>query len=87
VTSSVVELIPRVSPSPCGAATLSALTQAAFGQRRKMLRQSLKGFAAGRGLDLAALLAACRLEPTMRAEEVDVAGFVALARAAVGSVR
>jgi 16S rRNA (adenine1518-N6/adenine1519-N6)-dimethyltransferase len=87
VTSSVVELIPRVSPSPCAAATLSALTQAAFGQRRKMLRQSLKGFAAGRGLDLAALLAACRLEPTMRAEEVDVAGFVALARAAVGSVR
>jgi 16S rRNA (adenine1518-N6/adenine1519-N6)-dimethyltransferase len=87
VTSSVVELIPRVSPTPCGAATLSALTQAAFGQRRKMLRQSLKGYAAGRGLDLAALLAACRLEPTMRAEEVDVAGFVALARAAVGSVR
>jgi 16S rRNA (adenine1518-N6/adenine1519-N6)-dimethyltransferase len=87
VTSSVVELIPRVSPTPCGAATLSALTQAAFGQRRKMLRQSLKGFAAGRGIDLAALLTACRLEPTMRAEEVDVAGFVALARAAVGSVR
>jgi 16S rRNA (adenine1518-N6/adenine1519-N6)-dimethyltransferase len=87
VTSSVVELIPRVSPSPCDAATLLAFTQAAFGQRRKMLRQSLKGFAAGRGLDLAALLAAARLEPTMRAEEVDVAGFVALARAAVGSVR
>jgi 16S rRNA (adenine1518-N6/adenine1519-N6)-dimethyltransferase len=87
VTSSVVELIPRVSPTPCGAATLSALTQAAFGQRRKMLRQSLKGYAAGRGLDLAALLAAVGLEPTMRAEEVAVAGFVALARAAVGSVR
>jgi 16S rRNA (adenine1518-N6/adenine1519-N6)-dimethyltransferase len=86
VTSSVVELVPRVSPSPCDAATLSALTRAAFGQRRKMLRQSLKGFAAGRSLDLAALLAACRLEPTMRAEEVDVAGFVALAQAAVGSV-
>jgi 16S rRNA (adenine1518-N6/adenine1519-N6)-dimethyltransferase len=50
-----------------------------------MLRQSLKGFAAARGLDLATLLAAARLEPTMRAEEVDVAGFVALARAADGS--
>jgi 16S rRNA (adenine1518-N6/adenine1519-N6)-dimethyltransferase len=87
VTSTVVELIPRVSPSPCRAATLSALAQAAFGQRRKMLRQSLKGYAAGRGLDLAALLAACQLEPTMRAEEVGVAGFVALARAAGGSVR
>jgi 16S rRNA (adenine1518-N6/adenine1519-N6)-dimethyltransferase len=85
VTSSVVELVPRASPSPCDAATLSALTQAAFGQRRKMLRQSLKSFAAARGLDLPALLAAARLESTMRAEEVDVAGFVALARGAVGS--
>ena len=65
---------------------LSALTQAAFGQRRKMLRQSLKGFAAARGLDPLALIAAARLEPTMRAEEADVAGFVALARGAVGSI-
>jgi len=85
VTSSVVELIPRASPSPCDAATLSALTQAAFGQRRKMLRQSLKGFAAARGLDPVALITAAGLEPTMRAEEVDVAGFVALTRAAVES--
>ena len=84
VTSSVVELVPRLSPSPCDRATLSALTQAAFGQRRKMLRQSLKGFTAARGLDLAAVLATARLEPTMRAEEVSVEGFVALARAAAG---
>jgi 16S rRNA (adenine1518-N6/adenine1519-N6)-dimethyltransferase len=84
VTSSVVELIPRASPTLCDAATLSALTQAAFGQRRKMLRQSLKAFAASRRLDLAAALAAAGLEPTMRAEEVDVAGFAALARAAAG---
>jgi 16S rRNA (adenine1518-N6/adenine1519-N6)-dimethyltransferase len=84
VTSSVVELIPRATPSPCDAATLSALTQAAFGQRRKMLRQSLKSFASVRGLDVTALLAAAELKPTMRAEEVDVAGFVALAGAAVG---
>jgi 16S rRNA (adenine1518-N6/adenine1519-N6)-dimethyltransferase len=81
VISSLVELIPRQEPKPCDAATLSALTQAAFGQRRKMLRQSLKAFAASRGLDLRALLAAAGLEPTMRAEEVDVAGFVALAGA------
>jgi 16S rRNA (adenine1518-N6/adenine1519-N6)-dimethyltransferase len=47
-----------------------------------MLRQSLKGFAAARGLDLPAVIAAAGLEPTMRAEEVDVSGFVALARAA-----
>ena len=85
VTSSVVELIPRAAPDPCDAATLSALTQAAFGQRRKMLRQSLKGFAAVRRLDLAALLALAGLDPTMRAEEVGVAGFVALARAVAES--
>ena len=84
VTSSVVELIPRARPEPCDAAMLSALAQAAFGQRRKMLRQSLKGFAAARGLDLPALVAAAGLDPTMRAEEVDVTGFVALARAAAG---
>jgi len=82
VTSSLVELIPRPKPDPCDRAMLSALTQAAFGQRRKMLRQSLKHFAASRGLDLATLLAAAGLEPTVRAEEVDVAGFAALARAA-----
>ena len=81
VTSSLIELIPRQRPKPCDAETLSALTKAAFGQRRKMLRQSLKAFAAARGLDLQALLAAAGIEPTMRAEEVDVAGFVALAQA------
>ena len=87
VISSVVELIPRARPEPCDPATLSALTQAAFGQRRKMLRQSLKAFAAARGLDLAALLAAAGLEPTMRAEEVDVGEFAALARAVAGPAR
>jgi 16S rRNA (adenine1518-N6/adenine1519-N6)-dimethyltransferase len=87
VTSSLVELIPREVPQPCDAAMLSALTQAAFGQRRKMLRQSLKAFAAYRGLDLPVLLAAAGLESTMRAEEVDVAGFVAMARAASGTTR
>ena len=82
VTSSVVELVPRAAPEPCDRGTLSTLTQAAFGQRRKMLRQSLKGFAAARRLDLAALLQAAGLDPTRRAEEVDIAGFAALARAA-----
>lgn len=85
VTSSVVELVPRARPEPCDAATLSALTQAAFGQRRKMLRQSLKGFAAARGLDLAAFIAAVGLEPTARAENVEVQQFAALARAAAGA--
>jgi 16S rRNA (adenine1518-N6/adenine1519-N6)-dimethyltransferase len=82
VVSSVVELVPRADPASCRAATLSALTLAAFGQRRKMLRQSLKGFAAARALDLPQWLGDAGLEPTARAEEVDVAGFAALALAA-----
>jgi len=80
VTSSVVELVPRAAHDPCDARILAALTQAAFGQRRKMLRQSLKGFAAARGLDLPRLLEAAGLDPAKRAEEVEVAGFVRLAR-------
>ncbi|WP_020176130.1 16S rRNA (adenine(1518)-N(6)/adenine(1519)-N(6))-dimethyltransferase RsmA [Methyloferula stellata] len=76
VTSAVVELRPRAMPLPCDPKLLSEVTQAAFGQRRKMLRQSLKGL----GVDPPALLAAAALEPTKRAEEIDVAGFVALAR-------
>ena len=77
MTSSVVELVPRAAPLPCEAGVLSAVTQAAFGQRRKMLRQSLRAL----GHDPAALLEAAGIEPTRRAEEVDVAGFVRLANA------
>ncbi|MEF3367340.1 16S rRNA (adenine(1518)-N(6)/adenine(1519)-N(6))-dimethyltransferase RsmA [Methylocystis sp. 9N] len=76
VTSSVVELVPNPAPLACDARALSRVTQAAFGQRRKMLRQSLKSL----GIDAAALLAATGIEETKRAEEIDVAGFVALAR-------
>ena len=79
VTSSVVELVPRDAPLPCDAAALSAVTQAAFGQRRKMLRQSLRAT----GVDPLALLEEAGIEPTRRAEEIDVAGFVALARTLV----
>ena len=82
VTSSVVELIPRPAPDPCELKLLTGATQAAFGQRRKMLRQSLKSFAATLGVDSGALLNAAGVEPTRRAEEIDIAGFVALARAA-----
>lgn len=77
VTSSVVELVPRNTPLPCEIGALSRVTQAAFGQRRKMLRQSLKGL----GIDAAALLEAAGIKPTARAEEIDIAGFAALARA------
>jgi 16S rRNA (adenine1518-N6/adenine1519-N6)-dimethyltransferase len=82
VVSSVTELVPRAAPDPCNLGVLAALTQAAFGQRRKMLRQSLRGFAASRGIDVIELIAAAGLAPTLRAEEVDVVGFVRLARAA-----
>ena len=79
VTSSVVSITPRSDPLPCDAATLAAVTQAAFGQRRKMLRQSLKTLS---GIDHAsALLARVGLEPTRRAEEIEVADFAALANA------
>jgi 16S rRNA (adenine1518-N6/adenine1519-N6)-dimethyltransferase len=74
VTSTVVGLTPR--PTPLAAADqecLEAVTQAAFGQRRKMLRSSLKGI----GLDPAAV----GIAPTARAEELTVEEFCRLARA------
>ncbi len=77
VTSSIVRLTPRAHPLPCRLATLSRITQAAFGQRRKMLRQSLKSL----GVDVAALLARAGIDETLRAEAVPVEGFVALANA------
>jgi 16S rRNA (adenine1518-N6/adenine1519-N6)-dimethyltransferase len=77
VTSAVVRLLPRAAPLPCDRALLEAVTQAAFGQRRKMLRQSLRGL----GGDATTLIAAAGLDPTARAEDIAVDGFVALARA------
>jgi len=76
VVSSVVELVPRAAPLACDLELLSEVTQSAFGQRRKMLRQSLKSL----GVDPAILLDRAGLDPTKRAEEIDVEGFVNLAR-------
>jgi 16S rRNA (adenine1518-N6/adenine1519-N6)-dimethyltransferase len=81
VTSSVVRLTPRSAPLPCNLADLERVTAAAFGQRRKMLRQSLRALGQGLGKDPQPLLAAAGLDPTARAEEIPVAGFVALANA------
>lgn len=80
IMSSVVELVPCAEPLPCSAEHLSMMTQAAFGQRRKMLRQSLRSLPAlgGPSVDLARLLDEAGVLPTKRAEEVDVPGFVAL---------
>jgi 16S rRNA (adenine1518-N6/adenine1519-N6)-dimethyltransferase len=77
VTSSIVRLVPRPVPLACDAAALQRVTEAAFGQRRKMLRQSLRSL----GVDTMALLDAAGIAPTARAEEIAVEGFVDLARA------
>jgi 16S rRNA (adenine1518-N6/adenine1519-N6)-dimethyltransferase len=83
VTSSLVELVPRASPEPCQRIALTRITEAAFGQRRKMLRQSLKSLAH----DPLPLLEAAGIAPTDRAEDVTVEGFVQLARVYAASRR
>jgi 16S rRNA (adenine1518-N6/adenine1519-N6)-dimethyltransferase len=78
VTSAVVELVPYdAPPHPCDIEALQAVAAAAFGQRRKMLRQSLKSLGAG----VAEILEIANIDGTKRAEQIDVAGFVALANA------
>ncbi len=81
VVSSVVELVPRAAPLPCSAVALSRVAAAAFGQRRKMLRQSLKGLSAQTGpVDVPALLERAGIDGTARAETLEIADFAALAR-------
>jgi 16S rRNA (adenine1518-N6/adenine1519-N6)-dimethyltransferase len=80
VTSSLVSLTPRRDPLRCDRSALERITEAAFGQRRKMLRQSLKS------LGGAALIESAGVEPTARAEDVPIAGFVALARALADTI-
>ena len=77
IISSLVELVPRAAPLACDLRLLERVTAAAFGQRRKMLRQSLRQL----GVDAASLLERANIDPTARAEDIPVAGFVALARA------
>jgi 16S rRNA (adenine1518-N6/adenine1519-N6)-dimethyltransferase len=76
VTSSVVRLVPRPAPEACDRRALEQVAAAAFGQRRKMLRQSLKSLA----VDPARLVAAAQIDLTRRAETIPVGGFVAMAR-------
>ncbi len=75
VVSSVVHIVPREAPLACAADALGRVTQAAFGQRRKMLRQSLKPVGG------AALLEKTGIDGTRRAETLGVEEFVALANA------
>ncbi|MCV0348662.1 MAG: 16S rRNA (adenine(1518)-N(6)/adenine(1519)-N(6))-dimethyltransferase RsmA [Nitratireductor sp.] len=75
VTSSVVHIVPRAEPLAVEPKRLAKITEAAFGQRRKMLRQSVKS------LGGEALLARAGIDATRRAETLSVAEFVALANA------
>ncbi len=78
VTSTLLRLVPRRQPlAPADPAALERVVAAAFGQRRKMLRSSLKRL----DVDTDRLLADAGISPTARAQEVDVEGFCALARA------
>jgi 16S rRNA (adenine1518-N6/adenine1519-N6)-dimethyltransferase len=78
VASAVVDFVPIAQPEPsCSAATLSRVTAAAFGQRRKMLRSSLKQVTAMPEL----LLREAGISPERRAEELSVAEFARLAHA------
>ena len=77
VESAVVRVLPRAAPlAPADPAILERVTAAAFGQRRKMLRQSLKSL----GADAEMLCRAAGVAPTARAEELSVEEFCALAR-------
>lgn len=79
VASAVVTFLPRATPEPaCSVQWLGRVTAAAFGQRRKMLRQSLRTLMA----DPLPLLEAAGVAPELRAEQLDVATFARLARVA-----
>ena len=80
ITSSVVHLVPRAAPLPCSVKMLERVTLAAFGQRRKMIRQSLKGLVS----DPIPLIEAAGLDPTERAENLTIEDFCRLARLAAG---
>ncbi len=77
VQSTVVRVTPRGEPIPARRETLERVTAAAFGQRRKMLRQSLRSL----GVDAEGLCHAVGVDPTARAETLTVAQFCALANA------
>jgi 16S rRNA (adenine1518-N6/adenine1519-N6)-dimethyltransferase len=78
VTSSVVTIRPRAEPiAPASKPALERVTAAAFGQRRKMLRASLKPL----GVAVESLLESAGIAGTRRAEELSIGEFCALARA------
>jgi 16S rRNA (adenine1518-N6/adenine1519-N6)-dimethyltransferase len=76
VMSAVVHIVPKAAPEGVRAATLETLTAAAFGQRRKMLRQSLKALPGA-----LEALQTMDIDPQRRAETLTVEEFVGVARA------
>ncbi|WP_323014433.1 16S rRNA (adenine(1518)-N(6)/adenine(1519)-N(6))-dimethyltransferase RsmA [Devosia sp.] len=80
VTSAVVHLVPKPVDDDVKVRDLEHITRAAFGQRRKMVRQSLKAT----GVAVDGLLAAAGLKGDERAEELPVEAFLAMARALPG---
>lgn len=85
VSSAVVSLIPRAAPVPdLDWPILQRVTAAAFGQRRKMLRQSLKPLRPAFGGPVDSLIAAAGLSPTARAEELSLEDFWTLTRIVAG---
>lgn len=80
VMSAVVHIVPAAMPEGVDPPLLSRITAAAFGQRRKMLRQSLKSI---QGADAA--MEQCGIEPTRRAETLSVEEFVCLTRVLGGT--
>jgi 16S rRNA (adenine1518-N6/adenine1519-N6)-dimethyltransferase len=80
VMSAVVHVTPAAMPEGVSARMLERVTEAAFGQRRKMLRQSLKGLPGA--LDALARLG---IDPQRRAETLSVAEFVAVATLLTGN--
>jgi 16S rRNA (adenine1518-N6/adenine1519-N6)-dimethyltransferase len=84
ITSSIVRLEPLAEPiAPAELADLEAVTAAAFGQRRKMLRQSMKMLS----VNSDAIIREAGIAPTERPERLTVAEFAALARAYRNQVR
>ena len=76
VTSAVVHLVPKPVGNDVTVKNLEQITRAAFGQRRKMVRQSLKSV----GVPVEGLLAAAGLKGDERAEDLPVEAFLAMAR-------
>lgn len=73
VTSSIVRLVPRAQTYAADFAVMEKLTAAAFGQRRKMIRGSLKAYMH--------VVEACGIDPTARAEDIVVEDYAAMAAA------